>query len=109
MEYLHHFQLSEDPFRNDHLERFLAETPTQEDAHQRLERGVRQGRGLVALVGPAGSGKTVVARRLYEELEEEVFEASMMVILRSQADGDWLLSRFAASSGSRSPPSSARR
>ena len=70
MEYLHHFQLSEDPFRNDHLERFISETPSQADALQRLDRGVRQGRGLIVLAGPVGSGKTVVARRLYEELEE---------------------------------------
>ena len=99
MEYLHHFELSEDPFRNDHLERFTAETPSQAEAHRRLDRGVRQGRGLVALVGPAGCGKTVVARRLYEELEEEVFEASMMVVLRSQADSEWLLSRLATQLG----------
>ena len=99
MEYLHHFELSEDPFRNDHLERFIAETPSQAEAYRRLDRGVRQGRGLVALVGPAGCGKTVVARRLYEELEEEVFEASMMVVLRSQADSEWLLFRLATQLG----------
>ena len=103
MEYLHHFQLSEDPFRNDHLERFLVEVPSQDAALARLDRGVRQGRGLVALVGPVGSGKTLIARRLYEELEEEVFESSMMVLLRSEVDSEWLLSRFAAQLGVEDP------
>jgi type II secretory pathway predicted ATPase ExeA len=103
VEYLHHFQLSEDPFRNDHLERFAVETPTQVDAYARLDRGVRQGRGLVALVGPGGSGKTVVARRLYEALEEEVFEARMLVLLRSQVDTGWLLHRYAGQLGVEEP------
>ncbi|MGH0032042.1 MAG: ExeA family protein [Myxococcota bacterium] len=103
MEYLHHFQLAEDPFRNDHLEKFQVEVPSQGQALARLDRGVRQGRGLVALVGPAGSGKTLVARRLYEELEEEVFESSMMVLLRSAVDSEWLLSRFAAQLGVEDP------
>lgn len=103
MEYLHHFQLTEDPFRNDHLERFAVETPTQADAYARLDRGVRQGRGLVALVGSSGSGKTVIARRLYEALEEEVFEARMLVLLRSQATTSWLLHRYAGQLGVEEP------
>jgi type II secretory pathway predicted ATPase ExeA len=103
VEYLHHFQLSDDPFRNDHLERFAVETPTQADAYARLDRGVRQGRGLVALVGPTGSGKTVIARRLYEALEEEVFEARMLVLLRSQATSSWLLNRYAGQLGVEEP------
>jgi type II secretory pathway predicted ATPase ExeA len=103
VEYLHHFQLSDDPFRNDHLERFQVEIPSQAAALLRLDRGVRQGRGLVALIGPVGSGKTRIARRLYEELEEEVFESSMMVLLRSSVDSDWLLWRFAAQLGVEEP------
>jgi DamX protein len=96
VEYLHHFSLSEDPFRNDHRERFVSLIPSQTDAIARLDRGVRQGRGLITLIGPAGAGKTAVANHLYEELEDEVFEAAMMVVLRSRADCDWLLQRFAA-------------
>jgi type II secretory pathway predicted ATPase ExeA len=103
VEYLHHFHLTEDPFRNDHLERFAAELPSQADAYARLDRGVRQARGLVALVGPTGSGKTVIARRLYEALEEEVFEARMLVLLRSHADAAWLLHRYAAQLGVEEP------
>jgi type II secretory pathway predicted ATPase ExeA len=103
VEYLHHFNLSEDPFRNDHRERFVTLIPSQTDAIARLDRGVRQGRGLITLIGPAGSGKTAVAKHLFEELEEEVFEAAMMVVLRSHADSDWLLQRFAAQLGVEEP------
>jgi type II secretory pathway predicted ATPase ExeA len=95
VDHLHHFGLAEDPFRNDHYEKFTVETPSQAEALRRLDRGVRQARGLMALIGGVGAGKTMVARKLYEELEEEVFEASMMVVLRGSADADWLLTRFA--------------
>ena len=103
MEHLHHFGLSEDPFRNDHLERFLHESPPQRDAQRRLERAVRQGRGLALLTGPVGSGKTTVARALFESLEEEAFEARMMVVLRASADFRWLLGRLAGELGVESP------
>jgi type II secretory pathway predicted ATPase ExeA len=95
VDHFHHFGLAEDPFRNDHHEKFTVETPSQVDAVRRLDRGVRQARGLLTLIGGAGAGKTMVARKLYEELEEELFEASMMVVLRGSANADWLLTRFA--------------
>jgi type II secretory pathway predicted ATPase ExeA len=99
VEHLHHFGLADDPFRNDHHDKFAVETPSQTDALRRLERGVRQARSLMALIGGAGAGKTMVARKLYEELEEEVFDASMIVVLRGSADADWLLARFARQLG----------
>lgn len=105
MEYLHHFGLSEDPFRNDHLERFLHESPPQLDAQRRLERAVRQGRGLVLLTGPVSSGKTTVARALFESLEEEAFESRMMVVLRASADFAWLSARLARELGVEEPAS----
>jgi type II secretory pathway predicted ATPase ExeA len=99
VEHLQHFGLSEDPFRNDHLERFLHDSPPQVDARRRLERAVRQGRGFVLLTGPVGSGKTTVARALFECLEEEAFEARMLMVLRASADFRWLLGRLAGELG----------
>lgn len=103
MDHLHHFGLAEDPFRNDHHEKFQVETPSQSAALSRLDRGVRQAKGLIVLLGGVGAGKTLIARKLYEDLEEEVFDASMMVVLRGSADSDWLLSRFASQLGVEAP------
>jgi general secretion pathway protein A len=99
LEHLHHFGLAEDPFRADAAEKFDVELPSQRDALARLDRGVRQGRGLCVLVGAAGSGKTRVARSLYEGLEEELFEAAMMVVLRREVGAEWLLPRVARQLG----------
>jgi type II secretory pathway predicted ATPase ExeA len=99
LDHLHHFGLAEDPFRADANEKFDVELPSQQDALARLDRGVRLGRGLLVLVGGVGAGKTRVARRLYEGLEEEQFEAAMMVVLRREVGVDWLLPRIARQLG----------
>lgn len=103
MEHLQHFGLSEDPFRNEPRLRESIETATGRDALARLERGLRQARGLLVLTGELGSGKTLVVRQLLENLEEEVFEASMLVVLNGAADTGWMLTRFAKQLGVEEP------
>ena len=103
MEHLHHFGLSEDPFRNEPRLREFFETGSTRVALARLERGLRQARGLVVLTGEPGSGKTMLVRRLLENLEEEVFEASMIVVLNGGADAGWMLTRFAKLLGIEEP------
>ncbi len=95
MEHLQHFGLVDDPFRNEPRLEFFFETVPHRDALRRLDRGVRQSKSLCVLIGDVGSGKTMVARRLLEDLEEEVFDASMLVVLKGSADGLWMLMRFA--------------
>ena len=56
------------------------DTEVSRAALARLERGLRQSRGLLVLVGEVGSGKTMVVRRLLENLEEEIFDASIPAI-----------------------------
>jgi len=64
---------------------------------------VRQGRGLILLTGPVGSGKTTVARALFESLEDEAFESRMLVVLRASADFGWLVTRLARELGVEEP------
>jgi len=103
VEHLHHFDLSGDPFRNEPLLKTYFEAQPHERALQRLVRAVRQGKGLCVLTGETGSGKTMVVRRLLESLEEEIFEASMMVVLEGAADADWMLKRFVRQLGVEDP------
>ena len=105
MEHFQHFGLAEDPFRNEPRLELFFETHANRDAMRRLERGLRQAKGLLVLAGEIGSGKTMVVRRLLESLEEEVFEASMLVVLHGAADAGWMLGRFAAQLGIESPAS----
>jgi type II secretory pathway predicted ATPase ExeA len=105
VEHLQHFGLSEDPFRNESRLDNYFETHANRDVLRRLERGLRQAKGLLVLVGGVGSGKTLVVRRLLDSLEEEVFEASMLVVLHGAADAGWMLARFATQIGVEEPAS----
>ncbi|MCH8891526.1 MAG: AAA family ATPase, partial [Myxococcales bacterium] len=95
MQHLQHFGLVDDAFRNEPRLEFYFDTPQHRDALQRIERSVRQSKGLSVLIGDAGSGKTMIARRLLDNLEEEVFDASMLVVLKGAVDCAWMLTQFA--------------
>jgi type II secretory pathway predicted ATPase ExeA len=104
VEHLHHFKLGEDPFRNEPTLKFLFESRQQQEALLRLDRAVRQAKGLCVLMGDVGAGKTMVARQLLDSLEDEVFESHMMVVLTGAADAAWMLGRFCRQLGVEDPP-----
>ncbi len=99
MEHLHHFGLADDPFRNEPRLELFSDTAPHVDALRRLERAVRQRKGLCVLVGEVGAGKTMVVRQLHERLEEEMFESVALTVLKGEADVHWMLRRFAAQLG----------
>ncbi len=95
MEHLLHFGLRRDPFQNEPDLRFYFDSASHRDAQRRVERALRQSKGLSLLCGESGTGKTLLARRILEGLEEEIFEASLMVMMRGTAGAASLLRRFA--------------
>lgn len=99
MEHLHHFGLNQDPFSNEPDLRVYFESASHRDAQRRVERGLRQHKGLTLLTGEGGMGKTLLARRVLEALEEEVFEATLLVMLPGAADATGILQRFARQLG----------
>ena len=103
MEHLHHFGLTQDPFSNEPDLRFYFESASHRDAQRRVERGIRQYKGLTLLTAEGGMGKTLLARRILESLEEEVFEAALLVMLPGAADATSVIQRFARQIGCESP------
>ncbi len=103
MEHLQHFGLSHDPFINEPDLRFYFESATHRDAQLRVERAVRQRKGLTLLTGDGGMGKTLLARRILDALEEEVYEATLLVMLPGAADATSILQRFARQLGADEP------
>lgn len=104
MEHLYHFNLNQDPFQNEPDLRFYFESETHRRAQLRMDRALRQSKGLVVLTGEGGTGKSVLARRLFEGLEEEIFESALMVMMQGSADATSVLRRFAAELGVEAPP-----
>lgn len=103
MEHLDHFGLSRDPFAKDPLSAFHFESDAASDAERRLLRGCVQRRGLCLLTGGVGLGKTTVLRRLLEKLDEERFDAHLLVLVHGGVEGAWLMMRLAHLLGVESP------
>ena len=56
------------------------------------------------VIGDIGSGKTTLARRLLEDLDESRYEAALLVIVHASVSSEWLLKKFALQLGIESVP-----
>lgn len=95
MEHLRHFGLSRDPFSNETVPPVFAESAPYAAAQKRLVHALAQRRSLTLLVGEPGTGKSLLLRRLLDELEEELFHVALLVPVRGVASAQWILSRLA--------------
>jgi type II secretory pathway predicted ATPase ExeA len=51
------------------------------------------------VIGNIGAGKTTLARKILEELDEEHYEAALLVIIHSSVSSEWLFKKFAIQLG----------
>jgi general secretion pathway protein A len=103
MNYLQHFQLSQEPFSNAPVTRFYYNSVQHSQAMLRLMYAVDNRRGLALCVGDIGAGKTTLARRMLDHMPEAQYEAALMVIIHSGITASWLLRRIALQLGVPSP------
>lgn len=104
MDYLAYYQCAQEPFSVMPLTRFYYHNEQHDRAMERLHRAVVQMKGLALLVGDVGTGKTTLARRLLDELSEDEYEASLLVVIHADVDAVWLLRRIAMQLGVEDPP-----
>lgn len=95
MEHLHHFGLRQDPFQNEPDLRFYFDSVSHSAPQRRIDRGLRQSKGLCVLTGESGTGKTLLTRRLLESLEEEIFDAQLMLMMPGATSASSVLNRYA--------------
>lgn len=100
MDYLEYYNLKEHPFTNVVDNKFYYNNPQHGDALVRLKYAIDTKRGLTVVIGDIGTGKTTLARRLLEELDEERYEAALLVIIHSSVSSEWLFRKFAMQLGS---------
>jgi type II secretory pathway predicted ATPase ExeA len=97
--YLDFYGLREHPFSNVVDSRFYYSSRQHTEAVVRLRHAIDSRRGLSVVIGDIGAGKTTLARRLLEELDEEFYEAALLVIIHSSVSSDWLLKKFSIQLG----------
>lgn len=105
MEHLSTFGLTRDPFANEPQLDLFFESRSASETSARLRRAAQQGKGLVVLTGAGGLGKTILVRRFHDGLEEEMFEACLLVPVPGVSDGGWVIDRLARQLGVESPAS----
>ncbi len=99
MDFLEYYKLREHPFSNVVDNRFYYNSPQHATALVKLKHAIDTKRGLSVVVGDIGAGKTTLARRLLEDLDESRYEAALLVIIHSTVSSEWLLKKFALQLG----------
>ena len=99
MDYLKFYKLNEQPFSNVVDNRFFCDNPQLSEALVRIKYAVDTMKGLAVVVGDIGTGKTTLARKILDELDEKVYEAALLVVLHSSVTSDWLMKKIAMQIG----------
>jgi type II secretory pathway predicted ATPase ExeA len=99
MDYLEYYNLKEQPFSNVVDNRFYYSNSQHSNALIKLKYAIDTRKGLAVVIGDIGTGKTTLARRLLEELDEEQYEAALLVVIHSSVTSEWLLRKFAMQLG----------
>jgi type II secretory pathway predicted ATPase ExeA len=103
MSYIEYFNLDMEPFSNAPDARFYFDSNQHSQALVRLMYAVNSNKGLAVLVGGVGTGKTTLARRMLDTLDEAKYESSMLVMVHSGIDPEWILTRIAMQLGIQDP------
>ncbi len=103
MDYLEYYDLKEQPFSNVVDSRFYYNSPLHADAMIKLRYAVDSRKGLSVVIGGIGTGKTTLARRFLEDLDEQSYEAALLVVVHSSVTSEWLFKKFAMQLGVKGP------
>lgn len=105
MSYTEHYGLEREPFSNAPDGRFYFNSDQHEQALLRLMYAVDSNKGLAVLVGGVGTGKTTLARRMLDNLPEDRYESSLLVMVHSGITPEWVVTRIALQLGVADPSS----
>jgi general secretion pathway protein A len=104
MSYENFYGLKEQAFSNTPDSRFYFESSQHSEALIRILHSVDTMSGLTVVLGDIGTGKTLLARKALEMLEEEPqYEATLLVIIHSDIDAEWILNKIAYHLGVENP------
>ncbi|WP_432820924.1 ExeA family protein [Trichloromonas sp.] len=101
--YTEYFGLTREPFSNAPDARFYFNSEQHSQALVRLMYAVDSNQGLAVTIGGVGTGKTTLARRMLDNLPEDRYESSLLVMVHSGITPDWILTRIAMQLGVESP------
>ena len=99
MDYLEYYDLKEHPFSNVVDNRFYYNSLQHSNILVKLKYAVDTRKGLAVVIGDIGTGKTTLARLFLEDLDEDKYEAVLLMVVHSTVSAEWLLRKFAMQLG----------
>ncbi|TYB36987.1 MAG: AAA family ATPase [Flexistipes sinusarabici] len=88
------FQIKELPFNNaPDLKYYYSSKPHQETL-TRLRHVIENRKGFALVTGQIGTGKTTLARLLFEELDPQLYETVLMIVVHSEITSEWILKKI---------------
>ncbi len=99
MDHLEFYHLNEQPFSNSVDNKYFFDNAQHSQALIRLKYAVDTLKGLAVVVGGVGTGKTTLARRMLNELDENKYEAALLVVIHTSVTTDWLMKKIALQLG----------
>lgn len=103
MSYVEFYALKEHPFSTAVDNRFYYNSTQHAEALVRLKYAAEGEKGLAVLVGDIGTGKTTLAQRMLDELDEGQYESALLIIIHTSVTSEWLLRRIAVQIGVENP------
>ena len=103
MSYLEFYSLKEHPFSLSVDNRFYYNNTLHAEALVRLKHAAESRMGSAILLGDVGSGKTTVAQRMLDELDERMYESALLIVIHASVTSEWLLRRTAMLLGIEKP------
>ena len=103
MDYLDFYKLKEQPFSNVVDDKFYYGSKQHDESLVRLKYAIDTMKGLAVVIGGIGTGKTTLARKMLNELDESKYEAALLVVLHSSVTSDWLMRKIAMQIGVEEP------
>ncbi len=99
MSYEQFYHLREQPFSNTPDPRFYFDFAEHSQILARLRHVVDTMKGLAVVIGDVGTGKTTLARKMLEALDDSLYESALLVIIHSSVSPEWLLRKIALQLG----------
>jgi general secretion pathway protein A len=107
MSYEQFFGLTSQPFSNAPDSKYYYDSEQHREAMAKIMNAAETMKGLVVMTGEIGTGKTLLARKVLEKMEEEdKYVESLLVIVHSEITASWLLRRIAMQIGIENPAES---
>lgn len=99
MTYFEFYELNEEPFAITVNNKFFFNSQIHTEALIRLLYAVDTRKGLAVLVGDIGTGKTTLAQKMLDSMDDTSYESVLLIVIHNKVTSEWFLTKMAKQLG----------